>query len=266
MTPSTTRRSTACRRRSWRVRARAGRVLVGLNRDDPRLHDVTGSALDRRAHEEVATGLRQMARRPTLWSAVRPSDEDGGEELLMRDGTTGTSSSTSSPTTTSSTSRTRSASRDRRALFSWCRAEGSDTARLVAIDTRPVRPRSLRRTIATTSYIMALSRSCFHPKTHEPQLVPVIRERHEYIVLDATIRRTSTTSAQDAHGDAWLMGRDLADERWIVLDVRDNGPPRYSHLRARQRRSSRRSSRTSPRCRSTRSRTSSRSASRRATA
>jgi dipeptidyl aminopeptidase/acylaminoacyl peptidase len=205
-------------------------LLVGLNRDDPRYHDVyrltlsTGDLTKELANPGYDSWLvdRQMVVR----GATLPRD-DGGITYLLRSGDDWKVLVDVEPDDyVLNVTHDMGFSEDGTRLF-MISAQESDKGRLVAIDVDSGASTDLASDDRNDIFIMALSRTSFDPATHEPRLVPVMRERLEYIVLDPTIQADVDAVRAGCAGDAWFMGRDLADERWLVMDVRDNASTRY---------------------------------------
>jgi dipeptidyl aminopeptidase/acylaminoacyl peptidase len=206
-------------------------VLVGLNSDDPRYHDVyrltlSTGALTKEIPNPGFDGWL-VDRRLGVRGATRPRD-DGGIQYLRRDGDEWNVFVDVEPddyvlNVTHSMGFDESGTR-----FFMISAQGSDKGRLVAIDVDTGASTDLASDDRNDIYIAALSRTCFDPETHEPRLVPVMRERMEYIVRDASIQADVDAVRAACAGDAWFLGRDLADGKWLVMDVRDDASAAYS--------------------------------------
>ena len=108
-------------------------------------------------------------------------------------------------------------------------AEGSDKARLVAYDTETGKTEVLAEDPDWDAFYIGflLYPGLLHPRTHEPQLVPVLREKLEYLVLDQTLADDLDTLRGVADGELYVVSRDLDDTTWIVGFGRDDGPTRY---------------------------------------
>ncbi len=66
-----------------------------------------------------------------------------------------------------------------------------------------------------------------HPDTYEIQAVSVIRERHNWIIIDEIIKQDFALLAQLDEGEMYLCDRNYDDTKWIVAFTKDNGPPAY---------------------------------------
>ena len=108
-------------------------------------------------------------------------------------------------------------------------SEGSDTARLVAYDTETGKTEVLAEDPDWDVFYIGflLYEGLVHPRTRVPQLVPVLRERLEYIVLDQSLEADLETLRAVENGELYVVSRDLDDETWIVGFGKDDGPVRY---------------------------------------
>ena len=202
-----------------------GEVLVGLNRDNPQLHDVyrltleSGELVKEISNPGYAGWLtdEDMAVRVAL--SPLP---DGGFDLMVRD--TGedewrTLLTISADDATSSD--VLSFSGDGRSLLAVI-ADGSDTGRLVRLD------------VATGEVTELLSDpeadvagAMLHPDTREPQIVELLKDRAEYHVLDPSVEADFKAIRELHPGDPNFNGRDNADETWLVAFTDDAGPVRF---------------------------------------
>lgn len=205
-------------------------VLVGLNKDDPRYHDVYRLQL---STGELTKDLENpgfdnwlIDRQLNVRGATKPRD-DGGMTYVLRDGDDWKTFIDIEPddyviNVTHSMGFDESGER-----FFMCSAQGSDTGRLVSVDVATGTSTDLASDDRNDIFIMALSRTCFTPDTHEPRLVPIMRDRLEYLVLDPTIQADVDAVCAACLGDPVFAGRDLADEKWLVMDQRDNASARF---------------------------------------
>jgi dipeptidyl aminopeptidase/acylaminoacyl peptidase len=205
-------------------------ILVGLNDRDPRYHDVhrltlsTGELTMEISNPGFDGWL--VDRQLRVRGATRPRD-DGGTQYLRRDDEEWNVFVDIEPDDyVLNVTHGMGFDEDGKRYF-MISAQGSDKGRLVAIDVDSGATTDLASDDRNDIYIAALSRTCFDPKTHEPRLVPVMRDRIEYIVRDESIRADVDTVRAAASGDAWFAGRDLADTKWLVLDMRDDASARY---------------------------------------
>jgi dipeptidyl aminopeptidase/acylaminoacyl peptidase len=200
-------------------------VLVGMNRDNPQLHDVY--------RLDLPTGeLVKVIENPGYAGWVADEDlavrgalaplPDGGFDLLVRDSAEGdwrtlvTITADDAPA-----SDVLSFSGDGRSLLVISSA-GTDTGRLCRVD------------LATGDIDVLVEDSeadvagaILHPDTRDPQIVEVLKDRTEYHVLDLSVEPDLKAIRALHEGDPQLVGRDEADTTWLVAFVDDAGPVQY---------------------------------------
>ncbi len=208
-------------------------MLLGINRDDQRLHDVyhlnlrTGTlTLAVKNPGQVAAWVAdpQLAH-PDLGFAVRAavaSTDDGGSELLVRDGSndpwrtllrwTPEDALTSGPL---------AFTRDSRGLY-LMESRDANTSRLVLLDTASGRTRVLAE---DPSY--DLGGVVLHPDTREVQMVAFTRAHQEWTVVDPAIEPAIEAIRSLNPGDFEILDRTDDDRRWIVGFTQDNAPSSY---------------------------------------
>jgi dipeptidyl aminopeptidase/acylaminoacyl peptidase len=201
-------------------------VLLGINRDDPRLHDVY--------RLQLSTGeLTKVVSNPgyTEWlidhdmevrGAVAPR-ADGGIDYLVRDGDEFRTTFSTEPddmvlNVTGALQFTADGSR-----MYFSSAAGTDTARLVLVDLETGAEEVV---VEHPERDITLSIS-FHPTTHEPQLVGFATDRFDYVVLDPSVQPDIDALHAALEGDVHVVSRDDADTTWLIAEVRDNGSMRY---------------------------------------
>ena len=200
-------------------------VLVGMNRDNPQLHDVyrldlpTGELVKVIENPGYAGWVadEELAVRGAL--APLP---DGGFDLLVRDSadrdwrTLVTITADDAPA-----SDVLSFSGDGRSLLVISSA-GTDTGRLCRID------------LATGEIDVLLedpeadvAGAILHPDTRDPQIVEVLKDRTEYHVLDPSVEADFKAIRALHPGDPQPVGRDEADATWLIAFTDDAGPVQY---------------------------------------
>jgi len=200
-------------------------ILVGLNRRDPKLHDVyrldliTGEL----TLEVPSPGLIGWVADAQLVvrAAVKPQP-DGGYVLMVRDGPQAdwrpllTIDGDDAPGT-----QLLAFSEDGTSLLATTSA-GADTARLVRIG------------VATGAIeVLAEDREAdvagvrLHPDTREPQIVILDKERSEYLALDPAVTADLTAIRALHPGDPSFPGADDADATWLIAFTNDTGPMSY---------------------------------------
>jgi dipeptidyl aminopeptidase/acylaminoacyl peptidase len=200
-------------------------VLVGLNRDNPELHDVyrldlvTGELT-----KEVSNPgyIGWMADAQMVVRAAFEPQPDGGITMLVRDSAdddwrlllalASQDALTTEPV---------GFSEDGKSLLAVT-SLGAETARLVRID------------LATGSLdVLAedneadISGVHLHSDTREPQIVTVLKDRAEYLVLDQSVAADLAAIRALHHGDPVIVSSDDADSTWLVAFNNDSGPIHY---------------------------------------
>jgi dipeptidyl aminopeptidase/acylaminoacyl peptidase len=208
-------------------------LLVGLNRDNPQLHDVY--RLDLRTAE-----LTKVADNPGFvgWvvdaefqvrGGVKP-EPDGGTEILVRD-------------TPEDEWRVLLAVGAEDALTTAPVSFSLDGARLLAISSVGANAGRLVYLDTATGAAEAIAEDPrydvagvqLHPDTRDVELVAFLKDRSELVVLDPRIDPDITALRALHPGDMALQNRDDADATWLVGFVADDGPvPYYSWDRERR--------------------------------
>lgn len=201
-------------------------LLIGMNKDNPRVHDVY--------HLDLTTGeLNLVAKNPgniASWLAdaelkVRcavASTAEGGFELMVRE----------------------SEQSEWEKLLTWDSEDSmtsgpvsfnKDGDALYLIDSRNTNTGRLVRMQIETGDIKVIAEDpqydagsvLIHPDSYEVQAVAFTRARTEWIVLDESIKDDFTAIAQLDHGDFYVSDRDNADQTWLISFTKDNGPVSY---------------------------------------
>ncbi len=200
-------------------------VLVGMNRENPQLHDVF--RLDLKTGE-----LTKLIENPGYagWLA----DEDmvvrgalnplpgGGFDLLVRDDADGdwrtlfTISADDAPNTD-----VLSFTGDGKSLIAIS-SLGVDTGQLVRIDLS-----SGAQQVLLADPDADVTGAVLHPDTREPQIALVLKDRTEYQVLDPAVQADFDAVRALDSGDPNLIGRDEANTTWLVAFTNDADPARY---------------------------------------
>ena len=203
-------------------------VLVGMNRDNPQLHDVY--------RLELKTGnLAKLIENPGYAGWLADEDmvvrgalsplPDGGFDLLVRDNaeadwrTLLTISADDAPA-----SSVLAFTGDGKSLLAVSPV-GVNTGRLVRIDLDPDSAGDAEVLLEDPEADVA--GAMLHPDTREPQIAVVIKDRAEYHVLDPAVEPDYEAIRALHSGDPQLVGRDEADATWLVAFTDDAGPVRY---------------------------------------
>jgi dipeptidyl aminopeptidase/acylaminoacyl peptidase len=200
-------------------------IMVGLNRDDPQLHDAY--LLDIRDGS-----LELAAKNPGFvsWLVDRQLNvrggiaflPDGGAEIRIGDPATGEY-------------RTLLAVGAEDALTTDVIGFTRDGAAVHLVTSKDVNAaRLLRMDVETGSFevlaedpIYDVSDVEVDPATHEVQVVTFMRERADHVVLDEALRADVEEMRRLHPGDLHFNGRDHADRIWILGFTADDGPVAY---------------------------------------
>jgi dipeptidyl aminopeptidase/acylaminoacyl peptidase len=211
-------------------------ILIGLNRDNPQLHDVyrvnleTGELTKEVDNPGVVSWIADA--QMVIRAAVAPLP-DGGFDLLVRDSADPESADSkwrtllTVPAEDGMTTDVIAFSADGSSLLITSSA-GAQTARLARID------------VATgVTEVLAedpeadVSGVRIHPDTREPQIVTVLKSRSEYRVLDPAVADDLAAIRALHPGDPVFEGADDSDAVWLVGFTNDTGPiPYYAFDRA----------------------------------
>jgi dipeptidyl aminopeptidase/acylaminoacyl peptidase len=208
-------------------------VLIGLNRDNPELHDVyrldlvTGE-LAKEAENPGFIGWiadAQLAVRGA--AAPRP---DGSLVLLVRDTAEADwRELLTVPADDALTSDAIAFSEDGSSLLGTS-SVGANTGRLVRIDVA-----TGAQEVLAGDPDADVSDVRLHPDTREPQIVAFEKDRSQYLVLDPSVAGDLAAIRALHPGDPMFAGADDADTTWLVGFTNDSGAvPFFSFDRASQ--------------------------------
>jgi dipeptidyl aminopeptidase/acylaminoacyl peptidase len=200
-------------------------VLVGLNRDNPQLHDVY--------RLDLKTGdLTKLIENPGYAGWLADEDmvirgalaplPDGGFDLLVRDDAEADwRTLLTIPADDAPASDALAFTGDGKSLVAVS-SVGVNTGRLVRIDLASGENRVLLEDPDAD-----VSGAMLHPDTREPQIALVLKDRAEYHVLDPAVEPDYEAIRALHTGDPSLIGRDEADTTWLIAFTDDAGPVRY---------------------------------------
>jgi dipeptidyl aminopeptidase/acylaminoacyl peptidase len=200
-------------------------ILVGLNRDNPQLHDVYRLDLPSGRLEKIVENpgfVGFMADADfDVRAAVAPLP-DGGMVLMVRDAPDGEwrpllQYGQDDALTTEPVAFTL----DGTAMW-VVSSVGANTGRLVKLDVA-----SGRSDVVAEDPQYDVAGVRLHPDTREPQVVTYVKERADYQVLDPAIAHEVAALRAADPGDVTLVGHDDADRTWLAAFTNDDGPIRY---------------------------------------
>jgi dipeptidyl aminopeptidase/acylaminoacyl peptidase len=200
-------------------------VLVGMNRQNPQLHDVY--------RLDLVTGeLTKLIDNPGYAGWIADEDmvvrgalaphPDGSFDLLVRDSADADwRTLLTLPPDDIAASDVLSFSGDGTSLLAIS-SIGVDTGRLVRIDLA-----SGDTQVLFSDPEADVAGALLHPDTRDPQVVLVLKDRTEYHVLDPALEPDLKAIRALHPGDPMLAGRDEADTTWLVAFTDDAGPVQY---------------------------------------
>ena len=205
-------------------------VLVGLNKDNPELHDVYRLDLE-------SGDLSKIVENPGYTGFVADGDfqvragvearEDGGLAIHVRNGV----DSEWQPLLEAAqedalTTHPVGFSQDGTNLFAVSSVD-ANAGRLVRLDLSTGQATVIAE---DPSYDVVSVRT--HPDTRTPQLAIFLKDRADYRVLDPAIEQDVERIRALDQGDFALSSHDDADQLWLVAFTKDDGPyPHYAYDR-----------------------------------
>ena len=200
-------------------------VLIGLNRDNPQLHDVYRLELESGSLTKVLDNPGFVAfvadDDMRVRAAVAPQ-EDGSMTLLVRDDEESEWRPLHEVGPDDALALNALAFDVPGGRLLTISSAGANAARLVWLDCA-----NGDLTVAAEDPTYDVAEVRLHPDTHEPQLVGFVKERLDYLVLDPSL--TDDVAALQAlePGDLNFAGRDRSDRIWLAAYSNDDGPVRY---------------------------------------
>jgi dipeptidyl aminopeptidase/acylaminoacyl peptidase len=208
-------------------------LLVGLNRDNPQLHDVyrldlvTGELVKEVENPGFAGWVADTELKIRAGIESQP---DGGLVVKVRDGDgadwrplltiAAEDALTSGPIAVSADGRTMIA----------MSSVGANTGRLVRIGLA-----TGATEIIAEDPDADVTDVLLHPDTKDPQIVTFLKQRSEYRVLDPALEADFAAIRALHHGDPNLDDRDHSDTLWLVSFTTDTGPiPYFLYDRSRR--------------------------------
>jgi len=205
-------------------------ILIGLNRDNPQLHDVyrldlTTGELAKEVENPGFVGW--LADSQLVVRAGVAPQPDGSLVLMVRDSADEDWRALLTIAAEDALTSTPVALSEDGASLLAVSSVGADTGRLVRID------------LATgTAEVLAQDPDCdvtdvrLHPDTREPQIVTFLKDRSEYLVLDPDVEADLAAIRALHPGDPSFADADDADRTWLIGFTNDTGAvPYYSYDR-----------------------------------
>ena len=209
-------------------------VLIGLNKDNPQLHDVYRLDLSsgELTREVENPGFIGWLADPKLVvrGAFRPLP-DGAIVALVRDGAADEWRELMTvPAEDALTTDAVTFSADGKSLL-LVSSVGAETARLVRFDLA-----TGSQEVLAADQEADVSGVKVDPDTREPQIVVVLKDRSEYLVLDPSVADDLAAIRALHHGDPAFVSSDDAETTWLVAFTNDTGPvPYFAYDRATKR-------------------------------
>jgi dipeptidyl aminopeptidase/acylaminoacyl peptidase len=201
-------------------------MLIGLNKDNPQLHDVYHLDLQSGALEKVAENPGfvgwEVDDDLKVRAAMAPQP-DGGMTILVRD----TEDAdwrplVAYPAEDALVFGSSGFSKDGGSVYLLSSID-ANAARLVKMDIA-----SGELTVLAEDPTYDVIDAVIHPDTREPQLAVLVKEKLGHIVLDDSIR-DDLEAIRNLHPGVpfQIVDRDHADATWLVAFNTDDGPVRY---------------------------------------
>ncbi len=202
----------------------AEEILIGLNKRDPRYHDIY--------RLNVATGEMELVQENPEFAGFVTDDDlavrfavratpDGGQEVLQPDGEGGWETFLEISMEDALNTGLRGFNKAGDAVY-LSDSRGRDTAALLEMDLATQETRLIAEDPRVDAG--ALMR---HPTEKYPQAASFTYQRRRWEVLDEGVREEFGYLRELQDGDFWVGSRTLEDRRWIVGYGRDVGPARY---------------------------------------
>jgi dipeptidyl aminopeptidase/acylaminoacyl peptidase len=204
---------------------RPSQVLVGINADNPQLHDVYRLDLESGALVKEITNPGYAGWLADEDLVVRCAIEplpDGSFNVLVRE----TASDEfrfllAIPAQDATSTDVVSFSGDGRSLL-VISAAGSDTGRLTRVDLA-----TGESTVLAQDPEADVAGALLHPDTRDPLIVMILKDRMEYVVLDPAVEDDWKAVRALHPGDPGFIGRNEADTVWLIAFTVDAGSAAY---------------------------------------
>jgi dipeptidyl aminopeptidase/acylaminoacyl peptidase len=198
-------------------------MVIGMNKDNPQLHDVY--------HLDLKTGeLTQVAKNPgnvlgwvtDNYLQVRVGlavNAEGGMDMLYRGATSDEWKTIASWGTEDNLSTyPMGFTKDGLSLY-MTDSRGANAARLVRLNIE-----TGEKTVIAEDSLYDVSGAMINPDTYEIEAVAFTKDRDEWVVLDPAVKADFEAIRKVNSGDFAITSRDDADQVWTVFFTVDNGP------------------------------------------
>jgi dipeptidyl aminopeptidase/acylaminoacyl peptidase len=204
---------------------RPDEVLVGINADNPQLHDVYRLHLSSGELVKEITNpgyAGWLADEDLVVRCALAPVPDGSLDVLVRDsGDEEFRRLLTIPAEDVTSMDVESFSGDGRSLL-MISAAGSDTARLIRVDLATGDSVDLAQDPDAD-----VGGAVLHPDTRDPQIVLILKDRMTYTVLDESVAADLAAVRALHPGDPSFAGRDDADRTWLIAFNVDAGSVSY---------------------------------------
>jgi dipeptidyl aminopeptidase/acylaminoacyl peptidase len=204
---------------------RPDEVLVGINADNPQLHDVyrlhlaSGELVKEIENPGYAGWLADEDLEVRCAIAPQP---DGSFNVLVRDSAKDEFRQLLTiPAEDATSTDVVSFSGDGRSLL-MISAAGSDTGRLIRVD-----PATGDSVVLAEDPEADVSGALLDPDTRDPQIVMILKDRMTYTVLDESVAGDLAAIRALHPGDPGFSGRDNANRTWLISFNVDAGSITY---------------------------------------
>lgn len=200
-------------------------MLVGLNADDPALHDVYRFDLDTGAFDKVETNPGYAGWLVDSDLSIRGGvtmDADGGAVVHLRDPESGTDAPwlQIAPEDVATTG-VYGFSRDGSSMF-LLSSVGVNASRLLRVDLA-----TGSETVLAQDAAYDVADVLSDPDTLEPQSVAFLKEREEWVHLDPEFGAEVDALRDRLRGEVGISRAERSDRRWLVTDTPSDGPVHY---------------------------------------
>jgi dipeptidyl aminopeptidase/acylaminoacyl peptidase len=206
-------------------------LLIGLNKENPKVHDVyrlnllTGElSLVAKNNGRITSWIADRQFQVRAASTTTP---DGGSELLIRDDEQSEWKSLIVwDSDDSPSSRSYGFSQDGKAMY-LADARGVNAGKLVKLELST----GVAEVIAEDD-TYDIDGVMIHPETYEIQAVAFIRAKKEWLILDKKIQDDFERLSLLDNGELFIASRDHSDRTWLIGFQTDIGPtPYYAYHR-----------------------------------